>query len=53
MTKLYLRPFDVILNQSWENPGFLFKKQSEYNMQKKKPKPKKKKQKKLNGKTAI
>ena len=43
MTKLYLRPFDVILNQSWENPGFLFKKQSEYNMQKKKPKPKKKK----------
>ena len=35
MTKLYLRPFDVILNQSWENPGFLFKKQSEYNMQKK------------------
>ena len=31
----------MILNQPWENPGFLLKKQSEYNMQKKKPKPKK------------
>ena len=45
MTKLYLRPFDMILNQSWENPGFLLK-QSEYNMQKKKAKTKKKKTKK-------
>lgn len=55
MTKLYFRPFDVILNQSRENPGFLLKKQSEYNMQKQKKKaktPPKKKQKR-NGKTAI
>ena len=40
MTELYFRPFDVILNQSQENPGFLLKKQSEYNMQKKKKKAK-------------
>ena len=58
MTKLYFRPFDVILNQSREKPGFLLKKQSEYNMQKKKKKAKAKKKKKKkkqnrNGKTAI
>ena len=54
MTKLYFRPFDVILNQSRENPGFLLKKQSEYNMKKNKKKnPKPKKKKNRNGKTAI
>ena len=35
MTKLYFRPFDLILNESRESPGFLLKKQSEYNMQNK------------------